>query len=189
MVIITVFLFFLFELRFKTYGRPYVFVPEFFISRKVRFSVRHHTAPHKSCGRINAHCECKAGRSGDLRSGLTRDYSKKLSSKETTLFDEENQAFFTADCGRLQVPCTSPHSLSVNGSSGVAPGKTIRNRSIVLRHKVANTPYITPMARTEYRYCAIFAVILGRTQNLNFVGDVWFICRDGHIFKEFSVSR
>ena len=40
MVIITIFFLFLFELRFKTYGRPYVIVPEFFISRKVRFSVR-----------------------------------------------------------------------------------------------------------------------------------------------------
>ena len=39
MVIITVFFLFLFELRFKTYRRPYVIVPEFFISRKVRFSV------------------------------------------------------------------------------------------------------------------------------------------------------
>ena len=184
MVIITVFFLFLFELCFKTYGRPYVIVPEFFISRKVRFSVRCiiHTAPHKSCRRINARCECNAGRSGDLRSGLTRDYSKKLCSKETTLFDEENQAFLTADCGRLQVPFTSPHSLSVNGSSGVAPGKTIRSRSIVLRHKVANTPYITPMARTEYRYCTLFAVILGHTQNLHFAGDGG-LCRDGHIYN------
>ena len=93
----------------------------------------------KSCGRINACRECNAGRSGDLRSGLTRNYSKKLSSMETTRFDEENQAFLTTDCGRLQVPFTSPYSLSVNGSSGVAPGETIRSRSIVLRHKVANT--------------------------------------------------
>ena len=76
----------------------------------------------------------------DLRSGSTRDYSKKLSSMKTTRFDEENQAFLTADCGRLQVPFTSPHFLSINGSSGVAPGETIRSRSIVLRHKVANTP-------------------------------------------------
>ena len=75
---------------------------------------------------------------GDLRSGLTRDYSKKLSSKETTHFDEENQAFLTADCGHLQVPFTSPHSLSVNGNSGVAPGETIRSRSIVLRHNGHN---------------------------------------------------
>ena len=81
------------------------------------------TALHKSCGRINARSKCNAGWSGDWRSGLTRDYSKKLPSKETTRFDEENQAFLTADCGRLQVPFTFPHSLSVNGSSGVAPGK------------------------------------------------------------------
>ena len=40
MVLITVFFLFLFELRFKTYERPYVIVPEFFISRKVRFSLR-----------------------------------------------------------------------------------------------------------------------------------------------------
>ena len=40
MVIITVFFLFLFKLRFKTYGRPYVIVPEFFISRKVQFSIR-----------------------------------------------------------------------------------------------------------------------------------------------------
>ena len=92
------------------------------------------TRLHKSCGRINARCECNAGRSGDWRSGLTRDYSKKLSSKETTHFDEENQTFLTADCGHLQVPFTSPHSLYVNRSSGVAPGETIRSRSIVLRH-------------------------------------------------------
>ena len=40
MVIITVFFLFLFELRFKTYRRPYVIVPKFIFSRKVRFSVR-----------------------------------------------------------------------------------------------------------------------------------------------------
>ena len=136
---------------------------------------------HKSCGRINACSECNAGRSGDLRSGLTRDYSKKLSSKETTRLDEENQAFLTADCGRLQVAFTSLHCLSVNGSSGVAPGETIRSRSMVLRYKVANTPYITPMARTEYRYCTLFAVILGRTQNLHFAVNGWFMQRRSHI--------
>ena len=32
-------------------------------------------------------CECNAGRAGDLRFRLTRDYSKKLSSMETTRFD------------------------------------------------------------------------------------------------------
>ena len=110
----------------------------------MQFSVRcNYSVPRSishAVGRINACSECNAGRSGDLRSGLTRDYSKKLSSKETTRFGEENQAYLTADCGRLQVQFTSPHSLSVNGSSGVAPGKTIRSQSMVLRHKVANTP-------------------------------------------------
>ena len=110
------------------------------VSRKVWFSPVPRTAPHKSFGPINVHSECNAGWSGDLRSGLTKDYSKKLSNKETTRFDEENKALLTADCGRLQVPFTPPHSLSLNGSSGVAPGKTIRSRSMVLRHKVANTP-------------------------------------------------
>ena len=83
MVIITVFFLFLFELRFKTYGHPYVIVLEFFISRKVFFrtlqSLR--TTPHNSCGCINARSECNAGRSGDLRSGITRDYSKNPSSR------------------------------------------------------------------------------------------------------------
>ena len=101
---------------------------------------------------------------------------------ETTRFDEENQAFLTANCGRLQVPFTSPHSLSVNGSSGVAPGETIRSQSIVLRHKVANTPWITPMAITEYRSCTLFAVILGRTQNLHFAVNGWFMQRRSHIY-------
>ena len=114
---------------------------------------------HKSCSRINARCECNAGRSGDLRSGLARDYSKKLSSKETSLFDEENQAFFTVDCGRLQVPFTSPHSLSVNGSSAVAPGKTIRSRSIVLRHKVP------PIHRT-LRQCPELNIDIARSSQL-----------------------
>ena len=47
MVIIMVFFSFLFELHFKTYGRQYVIVPEFFISRKVRFSLRcNYSVPH-----------------------------------------------------------------------------------------------------------------------------------------------
>ena len=118
---------------------PYVIVPEFFISRKVWFSLRCNYSVLHSLNHDDR-SECNAGRSGDLRSGLTRDYSTKLSSKETTRFDEENQAFLTADCGHLQVPFTFPHSLSVNESSGVAPGKTIRSRSVVVRHKVPNTP-------------------------------------------------
>ena len=112
------------------YGRP-VRIFHFEKSAVFRTLLLLRTALHKSCGRINASSECNAGRSGDSRSGLTRDYSKKLSSMETTRFDEENEAFLTAYCFRLQVPFTSPHSLSVNGSSGVAPGETIRSRSIV----------------------------------------------------------
>ena len=64
-------------------------------------------------------------RSGDLRSGITRYYSKKPFSRITTCFDEENQAFLTMDCDRLQGPFTSPHSLSVNRNSSVAPRETI----------------------------------------------------------------
>ena len=95
------------------------------------------TTLHKSYGRINARCECNAGRLGNLQSELTRDYSKRLSSMETTRFDEENQAFLTTDRGRLQVPYTSLHALSVSRSNGVAPGETIRSRSIIPQHKVA----------------------------------------------------
>ena len=98
-------------------------------------------------------------------------------SNRSGIFHFEKSAVF-----RLQVPFTSPHSLSVNESSSVAPGKTIRSRSMVLRHKVANTPYISPMARTEYRYCALLAVILGCTQNLHFAGNGWFMQRRSDIY-------
>ena len=138
MLIITVFFLFLFELRFKIYGRPYVIVPKFFISRKVRFSVHcNYSVNHAVVLTLAANATLTIR---VLRSRLTRDYSKKISSMETTHFDEENQALLTVDCSRLQVPFTSPHSLFVNGSSGITPGETIRSRSIVLRHKVANTP-------------------------------------------------
>ena len=78
-------------------------------------------------------------RSRNLRSGITRYYSKKPSSRVTTRCDEENQVFLTMDCDRLQGPFTSLHSLSVNGSSSVAPGETIRSRCFIPRHKLANT--------------------------------------------------
>ena len=78
-------------------------------------------------------------RSGDLRSGITRYYSKKPFSRVTTRFDEENQVSLTMDCDRLQGPFTSPHSLSVNRSSSVAPGETIRSRRFIPRN-IANTP-------------------------------------------------
>ena len=80
----------------------------------------------KSCHRINARCECNAGLSGDLRSRITRYYSKKPSGRVRTRCDKENQAFLTMDCDRLQSSFTSPHSLSVNGnSSSIALGETI----------------------------------------------------------------
>ena len=43
------------------------------------------------------------------------------------------------------------------------------------------------MARTEYRYCALFAVILGRTQNLHFAGDGWFMQRRSHILDSLHI--
>ena len=49
-------------------------------------------------------------RSGNLRSGITRDYSKKPSIMETTHFDGENQVFLAADCDCLEGPFTSPRS-------------------------------------------------------------------------------
>ena len=70
--------------------------------------------------------------SGDLRSWRTRDYSKKPSSMVTTRCDEKNQAFLTMDCDCLQIPFTSPHSLSINESSGTS-------RRFVLRHMVADS--------------------------------------------------
>ena len=62
-------------------------------------------------------------RSGFLRSGITRYYSKKPSNRVTTRCDEENQVFLTKDCDRLQDPFTSLHSSFVNESSSVAPGE------------------------------------------------------------------
>ena len=79
-------------------------------------------------------------RSGFLRSEITRYYSKRPSSRVTTRCDEKNQVFLTMDYDRLQGSFTSPHSLSVNGSSSVAPGETIRSRRFIPRHKIANTP-------------------------------------------------
>ena len=79
------------------------------------------TTLRKSCRRINAHRECSAGLVKDLRSGMIRYYSKKPSSRVTTRCDEEYQAFLTMDCDSLQGPLTYTHSLSVNGSSSIAP--------------------------------------------------------------------
>ena len=97
-------------------------------------------APYKSCDHITVRCEHNADCSGDLRPGRTTVYSKKPSSMATTRSDVENQVFLATHCDCLQGQFLSPHSLSVNGSSSIAPGETIRSRHFVLRHKVANTP-------------------------------------------------
>ena len=57
----------------------------------------------------NTHCECNAGRSRDLRSGLTRDYSKKLSSMETTRFDGEKHRT-AAQGGQYTVDYANGHN-------------------------------------------------------------------------------
>ena len=143
MLIIMAFFLFLFDLRFKTYGCPNVTVLKFFLLRKVRFSVHCNYSVPRSVNHavVLTHITNAAlDRSGFLRSGITRYYSKKPSSVVTTRCDEENQVFLTMDCDRLQGPFTSPHSLSVNGSSSVAPGETICSRRFIPRHKIANTP-------------------------------------------------
>ena len=144
MLIVMVFSLFLFDLRFKNYGCPNVTVPNFFFSRKVRFSVHCNVSAPRSVNHatvVLTHAANAAlDRSGFLRSGITRYYSKKPCRKVTTRCDEENRVSLTMDCDRLQGPFTSPHSLSVNGSSGVALGETIRSRRFTQRHKIANTP-------------------------------------------------
>ena len=42
----------------------------------------------------------------------------------TTRCDAENQVFLATHCDSLRSPFISPHSLSVNGSSSIAPGET-----------------------------------------------------------------
>ena len=143
MLIIMVFSLFLFDLRFKNYGCPNETVPNFFILRKVRFSVHCNYSAPRSVNHavvLTHTANAALDRSGFLRFGMTRYYSKKPSSKVITCCDEENQVFLTMDCDRLQGPFTSPHSLSVNGSSSVPPGETIRSRRFIPRHKIANTP-------------------------------------------------
>ena len=124
MVIITVFFLFLFDLRLKNYGCSNVTVPKFLISRKVWFSVHcNYFAPHSVNHAVVLTHTTNAALdwSRDLRSGMIRYYSKKPSSRVTTRCDEEYQAFLTMDCDSLQGLLTYTHSLSVNGSSSIAP--------------------------------------------------------------------
>ena len=44
----------------------------------------------------------------------------------TIRYDEENPVFLATHCDRLRGPFIFPHSLSVNGSSGIAPGETVQ---------------------------------------------------------------
>ena len=97
----------------KFFGHPNITAQNVFISSKVRFSTRCNYSIPCSVNHavVLTHVtNATLDRSGDLRSGITRNYSKKLSSRVTTHFDDENQAFLTTDYDRLQGPLTSPHS-------------------------------------------------------------------------------
>ena len=117
---------------------------------------------------------------GDLRSWITRDYSRKPSSMVKTSRDVENQASLTTDCDGLQSSFTFPHSLSVNGSSDDALWETIQNRPFVLLHKVANSPKIISMTITEYRSCTLIAPILG-IPKIFILWRMDGLLRDGHV--------
>ena len=156
MLIITVFFLFLFLLRFQNYGRLNATILKYYISRKVRYYVHVHykySVPHFVNPVVVLLYAANAvlDQSGDLRSRRTTVYSEKLSSNVTSHCDMENQVFLAMYYDCLQSPFTSPHYLSVNGSSSITPGETIRSRCFVLRHEVANTPLIMPMALTKYR--------------------------------------
>ena len=128
MLIITVFFLFLFELCSKNYGRSKATVPKYYISREARSWVRcNYSAPRSvnSVVVLTYAANAALDWSGDSRSGRTTVYSEKPSSMVTTHCDAENQVFLATHCDRLRGPFISPHSLSVNGSSNIAPGDTI----------------------------------------------------------------
>ena len=119
-------------------ARTYITVPNFLISRQVQFSVHCNYFAPRSVNHavVLAHTTNAAlDQSEDLRSGITRYYSKKPSSRVTNRCDEENRAFLIMDCDRYKVRL----HLSVNGSSSVAPRETIRSRRFIPWHKIANT--------------------------------------------------
>ena len=103
---------------------------DIFISRKVRFSVHCNYSVTRSVNHavVLTHAATAALDGQEFcHPGKPRYYSKKHSSRITTRCDEENQAFLTTNCDRLQGLFTSPHFLSVNGSSDDALGETIRS--------------------------------------------------------------
>ena len=107
MLIITVFFLFLFELCFKNYGCPNVTIQKYFISRKARDCVRCNYSVTRSVNPavvLTYAANAALDRSGDLRSGRTRNYSEKSSSMVTTRWDEENQVFLATHCDHLRGP-------------------------------------------------------------------------------------
>ena len=92
-MIIIVFFLFLFDLSFKNCGCLNVTVPKFLISRNVQFSVHCNYFAPRSVNHavvLTDTTNAALNRSGDLRSGITRYYPKKPSSRVTTRCDEEN---------------------------------------------------------------------------------------------------
>ena len=163
------------------------FKPKFFNSRKVWFSVRgNYSVPHSLNHAVILMYVANAtlDQSWDLWSNITRDYSKKPFSR-VKLTLTENQVFLIKDCDRLQGQFTSLHSLSKNGSSNVALGETIQSWHFVLRCKVAKTPWMTPIAITEYRSARSSQLFYAVPK----IYILWWmngLCRDGYIMVKGS---
>ena len=104
MLIITVFFLFLFELRFKNYGSPNVTIQKYLISRKARDCVRCNYSVARSVNPavvLTYAANASLDRSGDLRSGRTRNYSEKSSSMVPTRWDKE----ITFSSQRISIIC------------------------------------------------------------------------------------
>ena len=122
---------------------PNAIVPKYYISRKAQFYVHgDYSVPRFINPAIVLTYAANAAldRSGDLQFMITRVYSVTPSSMVTTNCDTENQMFLITYSDLLRGPFIAPHSLSVNGSSNIAPEETICSRRFVLQQKLANTP-------------------------------------------------
>ena len=64
----------------------------------------------------------------------------KPSSMVKTHCDADNQMFLATHSDFLRGTFIALHFLSVNRSSNISSGETIRSRRFVLLHKLANTP-------------------------------------------------
>ena len=139
MMILTVFFLFLFALRSNNYGLPNQPFGNITFREKCNFTyvaITNYTVPNS----VNAAvilpyaANTALDRSGNLLSGRTTYiYSEKPSSTVTTRRDVKNQVFLATHCDCLRGLFISLHSLSVNGSSSIAPGETIRSRHFALR--------------------------------------------------------